>query len=189
LDTNTERILLEEIKSNQQKFGVLYDVYYDQIFSYIFRRLGDYELARDIAASTFLKAYVKIHAFEWKGVSIAYWFFRIATNEVNLCFRNKKYISFLSLHAIDDNIQSADFAKAGMAGTEREMIENEMKQHEEFAAVLTALKKLKTTYQEVIALKYFEQKSIAEIAMILHKKEGTVKSLLSRGIEKLKKLL
>jgi RNA polymerase sigma-70 factor (ECF subfamily) len=41
----------------------------------------------------------------------------------------------------------------------------------------------------VVALKYFEGKSIKEIAEILGTKEGTVKSLLSRGIEKLKYLV
>jgi len=35
-------------------------------------------------------------------------------------------------------------------------------------------------------LRFFEHKSVKEIAGILDKKEGTIKSLLSRGIEKLK---
>jgi RNA polymerase sigma-70 factor (ECF subfamily) len=37
-----------------------------------------------------------------------------------------------------------------------------------------------------LSLKYFEKKSIIEVAEILNKKEGTVKSLLSRGTEKLR---
>ena len=41
-------------------------------------------------------------------------------------------------------------------------------------------------YQEVIALKYFEEKSIKEISEILGKKEGTIKSLISRGLQKLR---
>ena len=48
------------------------------------------------------------------------------------------------------------------------------------------IKKLDIKYQEVISLRFFEQKSIKEIAVILNKKEGTVKSLLYRGIDKLK---
>ena len=44
-------------------------------------------------------------------------------------------------------------------------------------------------YQDVIMLRYFERKSVKEIAEILNKKEGTVKSLLSRGIRRLKNLL
>jgi RNA polymerase sigma-70 factor (ECF subfamily) len=41
-------------------------------------------------------------------------------------------------------------------------------------------------YQEVIALRFFEEKSIQQISAILNKKEGTVKSLLSRGLKKLR---
>ena len=41
-------------------------------------------------------------------------------------------------------------------------------------------------YQEVIALRYFESKDIREIGEILNKPEGTVKSLLLRGLEKLR---
>ena len=44
-----------------------------------------------------------------------------------------------------------------------------------------------TKYQEVIAFRYFEAKDIREISEILGKPEGTIKSLLSRGLEKLRK--
>jgi RNA polymerase sigma-70 factor (ECF subfamily) len=49
--------------------------------------------------------------------------------------------------------------------------------------------KLPSIYQEVISLKYFEKKQINEICIILGKREGTVKSLLNRGLKKLKKLI
>jgi RNA polymerase sigma-70 factor (ECF subfamily) len=39
-----------------------------------------------------------------------------------------------------------------------------------------------------LTLRFFESKSIKEISLILNKKEGTIKSLISRGIEKLKRL-
>jgi len=44
-------------------------------------------------------------------------------------------------------------------------------------------------YQNVISLRYYEQKSIREIAIILGKKEGTIKSLLSRGLDKVRERL
>ena len=53
-------------------------------------------------------------------------------------------------------------------------------------AINESIRKLDIKYQDVIALRFFEHKSIKEIAIILDKKEGTIKSLLSRGIEKLK---
>lgn len=64
-----------------------------------------------------------------------------------------------------------------------------MDQLEEFSRVRSLLQTLPPVYQQVIALRYFEELSIREIAQILRKKEGTVKSLLSRGLDKLKKML
>lgn len=49
--------------------------------------------------------------------------------------------------------------------------------------------KLPVKYQEVIVLRFFEKKKIKEIAEILGKKQGTIKSLLHRGLEKLKNLI
>ena len=65
----------------------------------------------------------------------------------------------------------------------------DLKEYHDFLLIHSKLKHLSLKYQEVISLKYFEEKSIKEICEILNKKEGTVKSLLSRGIEKLIRLL
>jgi len=65
--------------------------------------------------------------------------------------------------------------------------ELEMEKHEQFLKVQSMLKKIPLKYREVIILKYYERLKIKEISIILNKKEGTVKSLLSRGISMLRK--
>ena len=54
------------------------------------------------------------------------------------------------------------------------------------SALGTPGQSLSIPYQEVIALRYFEGKNNKEIAEILDIKEGTIKSLLSRGLERLR---
>jgi RNA polymerase sigma-70 factor (ECF subfamily) len=66
------------------------------------------------------------------------------------------------------------------------VLEEELTRNEEFLQVQRKLKTIDTKYQEVIALRFFEGKDNKQIAEILNKPEGTVKSLLSRAIEKLK---
>ena len=61
-----------------------------------------------------------------------------------------------------------------------------MEGHQKFLKVQKVVQQLPEKYQEVISLKYFEQLTIKEIAVILKKKEGTVKSLLSRGLKRLR---
>jgi RNA polymerase sigma-70 factor (ECF subfamily) len=64
-------------------------------------------------------------------------------------------------------------------------MEEELRKHEQFLTVLKQLKTLPLKYQEVISLRYFEGKENGEIAEILNMNEGTLKSLLSRGVKKL----
>jgi RNA polymerase sigma-70 factor (ECF subfamily) len=66
-------------------------------------------------------------------------------------------------------------------------MEAELSRHQQFADILTQLKDLPVKYQEVISLRYFEGKDNKEICEILDRNEGTIKSLLSRGLEKLRK--
>ena len=52
-----------------------------------------------------------------------------------------------------------------------------------------ALNSLKPKYQTVIALRFFEEKSIEEIAVITGKRKGTVRSQLHRGLKQLRAIL
>jgi len=71
---------------------------------------------------------------------------------------------------------------------EEEIIRTEMEliNNDDFILVQKKLEKISVKYQEVIALKYFEEKSVREISEILNKNEGTIKSLISRGLQKLR---
>ena len=178
-----EKQLLEKIKENPELFGKIFDAYYKPMFNYIFHRIADYDISRDVAADTFLKAYLNINSFTWKNVSIITWLYRIATNEINYYYRKNRVTSMsLDLLGSQANIlfEFDDYQ------TEKQLIENELKLNEDFARVQRSLKKLNIKYQEVLSLRFFEKKSLKEISEILDKKEGTIKSLLTRGLDKLK---
>jgi RNA polymerase sigma factor (sigma-70 family) len=183
-ETVNEELLLDKIKKDPKEFGVLFDHYYKKIFGYALRRTVNYDLAKDIAAETFFKAFFKIKDFKWKGVSLSSWLFRIATNEINYYYRKQKY----SPGSLDLLLENDDFDIVNKEGLEeeRERIQKELNDHDDFITVQKKLELLPVKYQEVISLKYFEEKSIKEIAEILGRKEGTIKSLLSRGLEKLR---
>lgn len=178
-----EKKLLQDIKENPTFFGKIFDEYYKPIFNYIFHRVADYDVSRDIAADTFLKAYLNITSFTWKNISILTWLYRIATNEVNYYYRKNKasQIAYELFASQAERLFEFDDYK-----TEKQLLHEEIELNLDYQKVQKAMKKLKMKYQEVLALRFFEKKQILEIAEILDKKEGTVKSLLSRGLEKLK---
>ena len=177
-----DKSLIEQIKKDPASFVVLYDAYYHSIFSYIFRRLGDYEKARDISSETFLKAYKGVPQFKWRGIPLSAWLYRIASNEINMLLRHQRYAEQwkMAMQKLphDTSVES-----------EKERIEKEAARNKEFTRVQQELLQLDPDHQEVIALRFFEEKSIREISEITGKKDGTVKSLLSRGLHKLRSKL
>ena len=72
---------------------------------------------------------------------------------------------------------------------EKVLSKKALQENQEFLMIQKQLVRLDTKYQEVIALRFFEEKSMKEISAILGKKEGTIKSLLSRGLKKLRMAL
>lgn len=179
-----EQLLLERIRSDPKQFGILFDHFYKPIFGYVYRRTTDYDIARDITAETFLKAFLKIKDFQWKGIPISAWLYKIATNEVNYFFRKQRYTPITFQSILDHDL--LNFNHNGLWEGEKTQLEEELRQHNDFILVQQKLKLLNNKYQEVIALRYFEGKDIKEISEILDKPEGTIKSLLSRGLEKLR---
>jgi RNA polymerase sigma-70 factor (ECF subfamily) len=179
----TQPELLNKIRDNPSEFKEIFNLYYKPIFGYIFRRTGDFDQTADIAADTFLKAFKHINNFEYRGISIKVWLYRIATNEVNLYFRHRKKYNLL-FETID--FENRDLFYRTLT-EDRNDLETELQRHDQFLSVLKSLKTLPIKYQEVISLRYFEGKDNKEILEILNIKEGTLKSLLSRGLEKLRK--
>ncbi|WP_295669000.1 RNA polymerase sigma factor [uncultured Mucilaginibacter sp.] len=182
-----EAKLVEQCRTDPAAFGEVFDCWYKPVFGYIMRRTADYDLSRDIAAETFLKAFLKIGSFRLRGISLSAWLYRIATNELNMYYRSSKYQP-QSLQQLLENPQMEKLLHQD-ADEERELLENELKAHNDYNQIRINLLKLDIKYQEVIALRYFEQKTNSEISEILDKNEGTVKSLLSRGLEKLRNML
>jgi len=178
----SESELLKRIKENPAEFSEIFNLYYKSIFGYIFRRTANFDDTADIAAETFQKAFINIRNFQYRGISVKVWLYRIATNEMNLYFRqNKKFDSLFEKVDFQENAEFKNYLNQ-----DKEELEEEIKKHEQFLEIQSGLKKLPNKYQEVISLRYFEGKNNKEIAEILDIKEGTLKSLLSRGLEKLR---
>ncbi len=164
-----DEALILAAKEDVEAFGRLYDKYYKSIFRYIYHRTLDHTLTEDLTSNTFFAAFRHIGRYRWRRIPFSAWLYRIATNEIRMHLRKQKQLSSMDL----------DPASAG----ENMMVE------EDYAALHQAILRLKPIYQAVITLRFFEEKTISEISKITGKKEGTVKSQLHRGIEKLRYVL
>ena len=165
-----ERIWIEQSKSDTKAFEPIYNTYYDLIFRFLMRRTDDDMLAADLCSQTFFKALSNIKKFEWRGTSIAPWLYQIASNELRKHFRNRKKIFVIE----EDVIESSEELKTPWF----ELIESN-----KLSVVLDSLSE---TDLQLIELKYFEQLTFEEIAVLMDTKLSTVKMRLYRLLSKLR---
>ncbi len=176
-----EKDLIKRAKDDPHAFGSLYDIYYPQISGYILRRTANVQIAQDITSEVFYKALKNIGRFRWLGIPFSAWLYRIANNETARYFRYGK-----NGQVCLDDVSEYDVEYSPSAEEELIEAEADLQRHEQYLALHENIRKLDVKYQEVITLRFFENKQINEISAILGKPEGTVKSLLHRSLGKLK---
>jgi RNA polymerase sigma-70 factor (ECF subfamily) len=180
-----EQKLIERAKVDPQAFGVMFDLYYPKIAAYVIHRIGDVTAGQDVTSIVFFKAWHGLPKFEWRGLPFSAWLYRIASNEVNTYFRQKKYQP-ASLDALFEETGFELPSEQDVASDHLEF-EAALTRHQDYVLVQTLLLELPLKYQEVLALRYFEKKAIKDVADITGKNVNTVKSLLARGTAKLQR--
>ena len=183
MEITQEKELVRRARQDPAAFADLYEEYYPKIFGYLLKRTASVELAQDLTAETFFKVLRKLWQFRWQGVPFSAWLYRIAANELNQHYRRGRRAP----GSLDELLRQG-FEPASLRSPESEIVaaQDALERHGEYLACQRALGRLDLKYQEVIALRFFEHKSLGEIADILGKPQGTVKSLLHRGLEKLR---
>jgi RNA polymerase sigma-70 factor (ECF subfamily) len=108
--------------------------------------------------------------------SLKAWLLRIVVNEVNQQRRKKRLPTF-SVEEVEDLTGDYDETESIVDNRER------------FQNLRQALETLPETQREMIVLRYFSQLTVPEIASVTGIREGTVKSRLSRALDRLGKIL
>ncbi|MFT6924176.1 MAG: RNA polymerase sigma-70 factor (ECF subfamily) [Crocinitomicaceae bacterium] len=164
-------------KKKSKYFGVLYDRYFDQIFRFVFKRLGGNEdVAGDLTQQTFIKAMANLEKYEDRGFPFSSWLYRIAQNEVSMFFRQeKKNISV----SIDEN-RLQDMAGEANLSSHMSVEQQEM--------LVECVNGLKPEQQDLIELRFFQAMSFKEIAEIYDITEANAKMRTYRILEKLGKM-
>ncbi|MHC4702190.1 MAG: RNA polymerase sigma factor [Planctomycetota bacterium] len=172
-----DRALVEAARRDSDAAGRLFDKYYSEILGYIYNCTLDSTVTEDLTSNVFLAAFRHLGRYRWRQIPFRAWLFRIATNEVRMHWRRQKRVKVTSLHP-----------DAGVSAAEPSNVES-LEAAEEYRLLHKALLELRAKYRTVIILRYFEDKTIAEICEITGRKEGTVKSQLHRGLARLKDIL
>ena len=183
MDTDIEILVKRAQEKDKEAFTKLFDLYYDKVLNYVFRRVLNAEYAKDITSNTFLKVLNNLNQFEWRNgpFSFSGWIFKIATNEVNQYFRKQNRYKL----TIDDPY----FKELGDDNKLAEEIEKKIDNDKYLLILNKAIKQLKPIYQDILHLKYFEDMSYEEISQVLNKNESTIRVYSKRAKEELKSIL
>ena len=170
--SDSELVLLA--KKKRSEFGRLYEKYFDQIFRFVFKKLGGIEdTAGDITQHVFMKAMANIGKYEERGLPFSSWLYRIAQNEVSMFFREQK--KQFSVPIDENRIQAlASEAEIGSYMT--------AEQQEELIEVLNNLEE---SQLDLIELRFFQEMSFKEIAEIYNITEANAKMKTYRILERI----
>ena len=165
--------------SDPTAFDGLYLLFADRVYRYLLARLSDPEMAEEITAQVFLRLMEKIDIYRINprdnAAIFSAWLYRLAHNKMVDVMRSYRRAQEAPL---DQASHMAD-------GRQLEDIEDRL----DFERVLEKLQLLNDQQREVILLRFVEDFSIAETALIMQKSEGAVKALQHRALESLRRLL
>jgi len=175
-ELSDEAILIQKAKEfDSEAWTQIYRHHYPKIYAYLCHRLGDIDLAEDIAAKVFLHAVEGIGSFTYRGFSLSSWLFRIAHNQVVDHLRRKAKVK-------TEPLTEELLAKSGLV---QEAMEEVLVRED----LNLALKNITEEQRQVVLLKFFSGLSNAEVARIIGKPEGAVKALQHRALASLRRIL
>ena len=152
----------------------LYLLHFDRVYSYLHMSVGNRHDAEDLTTQTFLKMLESIKRFRWQSAPFSAWLFRIAHNLAMDHFRATRRWQ------PEEDVPE-------QPGEEEPSAEAEAMQVIGRQSMLELIDGLSHEQQQVLTLKFVFNFSNADVATILEKTEGAVKSLQHRALVSLQK--
>ena len=152
----------------------LYLIHFDRIYSYLHVSVGNRHDAEDLTTQTFLKMLEKIGSFKWQSAPFSAWLFRIAHNLAIDHFRSRRRWQ------PEEEVPEPP-------GEEEPSAELTAMQTIGRESMLKLIEHLSPEQQQVLTLKFVFNLPNAEVAAILDKTEGAIKSLQHRALVSLQK--
>ncbi len=170
-----ESTLLNRAKEyDPAALGELYDQYAPRIYAYIYRRVGDAQLAEDLTGDVFVRVLQAIRSDRFWHTSFRAWLYRIAHNLVVDHFRRR---SPIELELDEQFFESEDDPPA----TVRKKLAHQQ--------VRRAIRHLTPDQQQVIVLRFGEGMKAREVAEVMDKSVGAVEALQHRALASLRRVL
>jgi RNA polymerase sigma-70 factor (ECF subfamily) len=154
----------------------LYLLHFDRIYSYLHMSVGNRYDAEDLTTQTFVKMLESIGRFQWQAAPFSAWLFRIAHNLAMDHFRATRRWQPEEEVPEPPGSEEASAEEQAMHVLGRE-------------SMLELIDQLSPEQKQVLTLKFVFNFPNGEVATILGKTEGAIKSLQHRALVSLEKQL
>ena len=161
-------------QGDREALEELYLLHFDRIYSYLHMSVGNRHDAEDLTTQTFLKMLEAIGRFRWQSAPFSAWLFRIAHNLAMDHFRASR-----RWQPEEDVPEPPDAEEASAEDEAMHAIGRQ--------SMLELIENLSADQQQVLTLKFVFNFANADVATILGKTEGAIKSLQHRALVSLQK--
>lgn len=164
-----ERKYIKAARQDPRVFGELYKLYVEQVFRYLYSRIGNVHDAEDVTARTFLAAFESFDRFRQEA-HFASWLFTIARNNAMDYFRQNKTV--LSMDAMAE-IPVENDPLTRIIQSDQEKVLSKL------------IGELSEQDRELLRLRFLAEMSFPEMAHILHRNKEAVKKSIYRLLARL----
>jgi RNA polymerase sigma-70 factor (ECF subfamily) len=169
-----EALLVRRAKQGDEAaFGEIYTRHHDAVYAYLYYRVNDVQVAEDLAGEVFVRLVAKMNKFTYRGRPILAWLYTIARN---LLIDHRRRQAQSGTLALEEGWETPDPGPPEV--TQRGLTRD---------CLLRALQRLTEDQQRVLLHKLIEGRSNAEVAGLLGKTEGAIKSLQHRALDSLRR--
>lgn len=175
---HARRLVERGQQGDRRALEELYLMHFDRIYSYLHMSVGNRHDAEDLTTQTFVRMLESIDRFQWRKVPISAWLFRIAHNLAMDHFRAGRRWQ-----------PEEEPPEPGESEVARRSAHEEALDAIGRQSMLEMIESLSPDQQQVLTLKFVFSFSNGEVATILGKTEGAVKSLQHRALASLQRQL
>jgi RNA polymerase sigma-70 factor (ECF subfamily) len=171
---NVRRLVDRAQAGDREALEELYLLHFDRIYSYLHVSVGNRHDAEDLTTQTFLRMLESIKRFRWQSAPFSAWLFRIAHNLAMDHFRAaRRWQPEEEVPEIPGELEPSAEAQALQSIGRQSLLE--------------LIEDLSHEQQQVLTLKFVFNFANADVATILGKTEGAIKSLQHRALVSLQK--
>jgi RNA polymerase sigma-70 factor, ECF subfamily len=162
------------VRRDRQAFAELYDRFLTPVYRYLYYRTGVVADAEDLSEQVFLQAWAAVDRFRWVGKPFRSWLYTLAHHALVDHRRRAR-----PTQSLDDADYPLDVPSPTALGEFSRWIDAEL--------LAGAISRLTPDQQQVIVLKFVDGMDNGQIATLLNKREGTIRALQMRGLQRLRR--